>query len=130
MQSTPEMVQLIYNGEWIGFRKTDLPLVRHWATKHNADTMSLVTSREDPSQVLIVDPVDVPPASLHQGTTYDLVTECWVAPFSNGDASNEASQIQRLWQSPTEYDEIRQTLAQAGYPDAVLDTMSGPKQTS
>ena len=129
MHSTPKTIQVVDNGRWVVFRKIDPPLARHWATKHNAETMSLVTPQGDLPQVLIVDLVDVPPVSLDRDTTYDLVEECWVAPSSNLNASNEAFHIQRLLhtQSAIEYNQSRQTLTQAGYPDAVLNTVPRPE---
>lgn len=121
MSCTVDTVQLLEdNGREVGFKKTDCPLVEHWARKYKATVKRKWISPEGDVQVCGYDEA--------LGWPYEEGDEVWVASSLILGASSEAYDIRRLVfaVNTEEYRRTRQILSDAGYPDDVLSAVPPP----
>jgi len=122
MRCTSDMVNDDDDGREVHFKKTDCPLVEHWAGMYNARVK--VKWISGAGGCLLLDP-DYTAC----GSEWKKGDTVWAASSLIMGASRDAHLIKRLVSTTSmqEYGEIRQSLSKFGYPDNVLDAVPSPE---
>ena len=121
MPCTSDAIEFNDNGKEVYFKKTDCRLVKHWKIKYDAKTK--VEWISEVGILHLFDPDFEPGPDCKRG---DPV---WAVSSSIMGAYHDASLIRRLVLATTanEYEEIRSSLSETGYPPDVLDAITLPK---
>ena len=127
MCCTPDMVEFGNNGEEIYVKKTDCPLVKHWARKYQARVKVAWIPKLGPPLLFDFGVEHV--AFMAPGSEVEKGDMVWAVPSSTMGVLHDASLIKRLVSavSVEDYYGIRRNLSEAGYPDDILDVVPSPR---